>query len=256
MHKDEVKVSETLKNIGNVHREKQEHELAVECYEECLRIRRSELGDDHEKVADALIAIGNVRSDMENIDEAMRAYKEAYKIRTLVHGENDERVAAVLQYMGTMEFRSGDLDNARHYLQDFVNIRRENQSEYDGDYVNVLFMIGNIHKIQGDDTKARECWSEAYQVFQELGLAKENPQIARVMNSLLNGEKRAQAQSRPARKPVVATQQPPLPPPRPSRPKREPSGVFGRLSALKDTLREEKMYKYPSANFSVPSSQG
>ena len=75
-HKDDVKVSETLKNIGNVHREKQEHVLAVECYEECLRIRRNELGDDHEKVADALIAIGNVKSDMEDINDAMRAYKE------------------------------------------------------------------------------------------------------------------------------------------------------------------------------------
>jgi tetratricopeptide (TPR) repeat protein len=73
---DHVKVSETLKNIGNVHREKQEHELAIECYEECLRIRRSELGDVHEKVADALIAMGNVQSDMEHADEAMRSYRE------------------------------------------------------------------------------------------------------------------------------------------------------------------------------------
>ena len=76
LHEDHVKVSETLKNIGNVHREKQEHALAAECYKECLRIRRTELGDDHEKVADALIVIGNVRSDMENTEEAMRAYEE------------------------------------------------------------------------------------------------------------------------------------------------------------------------------------
>jgi tetratricopeptide (TPR) repeat protein len=73
---DRIKVSETLKNIGNVHREKQEYELAIECYEECLRIRRSELGDDHEKVADALIAIGNVQSDLGNTDEAMRSYED------------------------------------------------------------------------------------------------------------------------------------------------------------------------------------
>lgn len=54
LQEDHVKVSETLKNIGDVHREKQEHDLAIECYEECLRIRRSELGDDHEKVAVSL----------------------------------------------------------------------------------------------------------------------------------------------------------------------------------------------------------
>ena len=232
-HKDDVKVSETLKNIGNVHREKQEHELAVECYEECLRIRRSELGDDHEKVADALIAIGNVRSDMENIDDAMRAYQEALKIRTLVHGENDERVAAVLQYMGTLEFRSGDLDRARSFLEDFIRIRKQNNVQNDGDYVNVLFMIGNIHKIQGDDTAAKKCWSEAYDVFQALGLARENPQIARIMDSLLQG-----GRTRPP--PQNRTQQD-------NRPKKpaEGSGFFGRITAgLKDTLRDEKLPKY------------
>jgi tetratricopeptide (TPR) repeat protein len=73
---DRIKVSETLKNIGNVHREKQEFELAIECYEECLRIRRAELGDDHEKVADAFIAIGNVQSDLGNTDDAMRSYED------------------------------------------------------------------------------------------------------------------------------------------------------------------------------------
>lgn len=73
---DHIKVSETLKNIGNVHREKQELDLAVECYEECLRIRREKLGDEHEKVADALIALGNVRSDMDESEEAMYCYKE------------------------------------------------------------------------------------------------------------------------------------------------------------------------------------
>lgn len=237
-HKDDVKVSETLKNIGNVHREKQEHELAVECYEECLRIRRSELGDDHEKVADALIAIGNVRSDMERIDDAMRAYQEALQIRTVVHGENDERVAAVLQYMGTMEFRAGDLDRARAFLEDFVRIRKQNNSQNDGDYVNVLFMIGNIHKIQGDDIAAKRCWSEAYDVFQELGLASENPQIARVMDSLLHGSRstRAPSQKRPPQDDERM-------------PNRPPGGFIGRITAsLKDTLREEKLPKYLGPN--------
>ena len=188
LQEDHVKVSETLKNIGNVHREKQEQDLAVECYEECLRIRRTELGPDHEKVADALIAMGNVQSDMDRNDEAMRSYQEALKIRTMVFGEHDESVAAVLQYMGTMEFRSGNHEKARDLLTEFIRIRRDNSTKNDGDYVNVLFMIGNIHKMQGHEDEAQLCWSEAYQVFQELGLAETNPQIAKVMNHLLKVE--------------------------------------------------------------------
>lgn len=185
---DHIKVSETLKNIGNVHREKEERELAVECYVECLRIRRDELGTEHEKVADALIAMGNVQSDMGQKEEAMRSYQEALKIRTLAFGEHDESVAAVLQYMGTMEFRSGNIEKARDLLTEFIRIRRDNGTKNDGDYVNVLFMIGNIHKMHGQEEEAKLCWSEAYQVFQELGLAETNPQIAKLMNHLLKAE--------------------------------------------------------------------
>ena len=49
-------------------------------------------------------------------------------------------------------------------------------------------MIGNIHKMQGHEEDAQLCWSEAYHVFQELGLAETNPQIAKVMNHLLKVE--------------------------------------------------------------------
>ena len=80
LNNDSVKISETLKNIGNVHREKQEFELSIECYEECLRIRREELGDESEKLADALIAMGNVLSDMDSTEEAMETYKEGTSI--------------------------------------------------------------------------------------------------------------------------------------------------------------------------------
>lgn len=149
----------------------------------------------------------------------------ALKIRTQIHGGNDDRVGVVLQYMGALEFRSGDLDTARELLEDYIRIRRESRVPFDGDYVNVLFMIGNIHKMQGDDDRARECWSEAYEVFQELGLAEENPQIARVMNNLLYGDKKAHEEH--------------LSPEERKRP-----GLLSAMSSrLKDALREEKMPK-------------
>ena len=185
LQEDHIKVSETLKNIGIVHREKQEYDLAVECYEECLRIRIAELGPEHEKVADALIAMGMVLGDMEKPEDSMRSYQEALRIRTTVFGEHDENVAQVLQYMGTLEARLGNNDKARDLLSEFIRIRRENDAKNDGHYVNVLFLIGNIHKIQGNQDEAQLCWAEAYQVFSELGLAETNPQIAEIMSDLV-----------------------------------------------------------------------
>eukprot|EP00980_Cylindrotheca_fusiformis_P027908 scaffold22568_cov125-Cylindrotheca_fusiformis.AAC.5 len=190
LQEDNVKVSETLKNIGNVHREKKEHILAVRCYEECLRIRRTELGEEHEKVADALIAMGNVFGDMKQNDDAMRSYQEALRIRTLVFGEQDESVAAVLQYMGSMELRAGNHERALDLLTEFIRIRRDNNTKNDGDFVNVLFSIGSIHKLEGNLEEARRCWMEAYRNLQELGLEETNPQIASTLHGMLQHEMR------------------------------------------------------------------
>jgi tetratricopeptide (TPR) repeat protein len=153
----------------------------------------------------------------------------ALKIRTEMYGQNDERVAVVLQYMGTMEFRSGDLDTSLNLLNEFIRIRRENRVPHDGDYVNVLFMIGNIHKMQGDDEEARVCWTEAYDVFQELGLATENPQIAKVMNNLLYGEQN------PIDEPAAEEE---------ATETKRPGLLSGISSRFKDALRDEKMPKY------------
>lgn len=133
---------------------------------------------------------------------------------------------------GTMELRAGDLDTARELLEDYIRIRREGEIPFDGDYVNVLFMIGNINKMWGDDGLARECWSQAYEVFQELGLADENPQIARVMNNLLYGDNNNAAASNTTEEEE----------------KKRPNLLSHISSRFKDSLSAERMPKLPSSN--------
>jgi len=45
-------------------------------------------------------------------------------------------------------------------------------------------MICNIHKMNGKEDNAQNCWKEAYNVFQKLGLTNNNPQIAEVMQNI------------------------------------------------------------------------
>jgi tetratricopeptide (TPR) repeat protein len=112
----------------------------------------------------------------------------ALTIRTYFFGEHDDSVGAVLQKMGSLEFQNGEYEKALSMLTEFIRIRQENESENDGDYVNVLFMIGNIHKMQGNEEEAKKWWTDAYDVFQELGLSEGNPQVAQVMDNLLRQE--------------------------------------------------------------------
>lgn len=142
----------------------------------------------------------------------------ALTIRTLVFGEHDDSVGAVLQKMGSLEFQNGEHEKALSMLTEFIRIRQENDSENDGDYVNVLFMIGNIHKMQGNEEEAKKWWTDAYDVFQELGLSEGNPQVAKVMDNLLKEENIGQREIDHAKK----------------------QGLFGKFAEkVKDTVRDE-----------------
>lgn len=105
-------------------------------------------------------------------------------------------------------------------LEEFIRIRQENESERDGDYVNVLFMIGNIHKMLGNEEEAKKGWTDAYAVFQELGLSEGNPQVAQVMDNLLRQENIGQREEFNQKKP----------------------GLFGKVvETVKDAIMEDKL---------------
>jgi len=183
---DTLKAADTMKNIGNIHKERKEYVAALDCYDDCLKWRKRELGLNDEQVADAQLALGNVYSDMGQNEEALHCFSEALKVRRAVHGNDDDRVAAVLQTMGILEFRAENMERGREFLEGFVRIRKNNHTHESADYVNVLFIIGNIHKIQGRDGDAKRAWAEAYDIFNAIGLEDENPQIAKVLTKLLS----------------------------------------------------------------------
>jgi tetratricopeptide (TPR) repeat protein len=70
-----LKEAETLKNIGNLHRERNNLDLALEQYEECLAIITEEQGRDSESVVDVLISMGSIMGDMNFYEDAISHYK-------------------------------------------------------------------------------------------------------------------------------------------------------------------------------------
>ena len=73
---DKLKEAETLLNVGNLYRERDEFRQACEHYDECLNIRTAELGRITQPIAEVLMALGNVQSDMENPEKAVSHYRE------------------------------------------------------------------------------------------------------------------------------------------------------------------------------------
>jgi len=183
---DRLKEAETLSNIGNAHREKEEWELALEHYDDCMSIRIAELGRDHESVADALMAIGNVKSDMSKQEDAVKSYKDALQILLIVVPGNNKRIASTIQKIGMIQFRAGNLEGASLHLQKAVEIyRRDGEELIESDIISCLFVIGNIHNVLNQKDKAIGVWAEALESSNELG-SKGHGEIHRTLGSLLS----------------------------------------------------------------------
>ena len=207
---DRLKEAETLSNIGNAHREKEEWELALEHYDDCMSIRIAELGRDHESVADALMAIGNVKSDMSKQEDAVKSYKDgesdlppiclfnfvllsltplfvtALQILLRVVPGNNKRIASTIQKIGMIQFRAGNLEGASLHLQKAVEIYRKDGEELiESDIISCLFVIGNIHNVLNQKDKAIGVWAEALESSNELG-SKGHGEIHRTLGSLLS----------------------------------------------------------------------
>ena len=72
---DLVGAADSLQEIGKVHLAGGRTELALDCFGECLRVRRAELGDHDLKVAFTYIDLGNVESDLGRKEDACDHFK-------------------------------------------------------------------------------------------------------------------------------------------------------------------------------------
>lgn len=185
LHKDQLKVANTMKHIGDLYKKQKRYEVCLECYEESARIRKAENISKDETLAEYFILLGNLKSDMKKYDEALGHYQEAFDLRCQIFGNIDDRVAAVLKNMGYLEFRRGSMDDARIILERFVKIRKLNHTDDCVDFVNTLCLIGNIFRIQDHLEEANKTWKEALDIIMANGLSDEVPQLVITIENLL-----------------------------------------------------------------------
>ena len=209
---DKLREADTLVNIGNLHRERKEFQLAIQHYDECLKMRISALGRNHGSVADVLMSQGNVHSDMNSTHDALARYREgeqiekhcthshpsteniphdivcappAVEIILSVNGPTDARVASTFQKAGMMQFLAGNIDSGRLFLEYTVDIYRQGGETYESNLVISLLIIGNMHKIVEESEEAERVWTDAYEISKKMGL-RSNPKILQVLTHLLH----------------------------------------------------------------------
>uniref|UniRef100_A0A7S1DD32 Kinesin light chain n=1 Tax=Cyclophora tenuis TaxID=216820 RepID=A0A7S1DD32_CYCTE len=98
--RDHEKCSDTLHNMGLVHKNRREYTDAIVLYEQALRIRRMQLGQHELKVADTLYNVAIVHANTSQYAQALETYKLALRTYRATGMTNDHpSVVNTLQWI-------------------------------------------------------------------------------------------------------------------------------------------------------------
>ena len=76
LDEEDESTSETRQWMGNVWKDLDECELALECYQASLRTKKLFFGEDHEEVANTMMSIAIVLDQLNDYSSSIQYYKE------------------------------------------------------------------------------------------------------------------------------------------------------------------------------------
>ncbi len=164
-----------LSNLGVIHKQEGNINLALELYEESL-IYHKEVGNADE-AASTLSNIGGVYFGMGNVQLALKKYKEAAK---MLIGNDDKRpLGAVYNNIGIIYQNQADIENAVEYFQRSRKIFEE-VNEISASVI-VLGNIGFIFKNNNQLAKAKEIFNQTLSLSEKHGYKRG---VAEALNNI------------------------------------------------------------------------
>jgi len=160
---DRIGISNTLVNMGNIHRLKGEYDDALEKYNDALEIKK-ELGD-RSGIATTLNNMGNIHQFKGEYDDALEKYNDALEIQNELG--NRSGIATTLNNMGNIHQFKDEYDNALEKYNNALEIQNE-LGDRSG-IANTLVNMGNIHQLKGEYDEALEKYNDALEIQNKLG---------------------------------------------------------------------------------------
>lgn len=147
--------------------------MALEHFNESLRIRTTILGPDHVDLAILWYNIATIYLEQGDDDDALKFYKEALRLERLGATAPNLDVVVTLQHIGLVYRRLGMLDEALEYFTESFDLLtimlskgNENEKCIDiekeivNSIVRILNLIGNIYFQLGCIGKMMECFAQ------------------------------------------------------------------------------------------------
>ena len=167
--------ADVLAQIGKHYRGQYRFYMALEYYQNALRIRE-EFGD-REAVGKSLNSIGIVYRQLEQYDKSLEYYKRSLKIKEEL---NDKKgIAATSNNIGVLYKTMEKWDQALEYYFKSIDFK-EQLGDKEG-LSKSLNNVGIIYRELGDFKKSLEFYDRSLELKKELG---DKPGIARTMNNI------------------------------------------------------------------------
>jgi len=101
-----------LSQLGIVHQNRHEHDLALSCHSRALNERKKAANIDQVAVASSLIGIANAYWGQQNLPEALRYAQEALILNESVQSGNELNIATNLATLANIHHNAGDFEKA------------------------------------------------------------------------------------------------------------------------------------------------
>ena len=133
-------------NIGNIHKNKNEINLALKNYQKAYEIRQKHLPSDHPLIAGSLHNIASVYKDKGELDLALDYYHQALRIDDKAQLDNNLNKALTIECIGRVYVDKDDLDAALDHFVRALEIYKHVLPDQNQDTAQCLGMIGCVHE--------------------------------------------------------------------------------------------------------------
>lgn len=157
--------------VGSLHKADGNFAEAQRCFEQTLKINRTNKGEESREVVESLLQLGLLLKEKKDYQSALTHFEESLQIGTQVLKEQDPIVLSLLDHLGSINLSLSEFEKARSYYEQAWKVNRKNRGEWHHSNVDDLNNLGSILQSLGDFSGALSYYEQALSINKKNRLA-------------------------------------------------------------------------------------
>mmetsp|Transcript_37605 Transcript_37605/g.55394 ORF Transcript_37605/g.55394 Transcript_37605/m.55394 type:complete len:691 (+) Transcript_37605:145-2217(+) len=159
-------IAATLNSLGLLYYQDSGNgqEMAMDLFQQALKLRVYVFGNEHKDVATTLNNIGRIYMQQADFESALSTFEQVLSIREEVLGKNHVDIAAAVFNVGQAYHKSGELQCAIDYYTDYLNMTVKKVGIEHLDVAEVLSIMGQVYQDKMNFEKAMKCYRKSLRI--------------------------------------------------------------------------------------------